>query len=38
LEFRRYRNVDPAQTGGSGDPLTPDEAEAWSAGDCPSFS
>jgi acyl-CoA dehydrogenase len=32
LEFRRYRNVDPAQTGGSGDPLTPDEAEAWSAG------
>jgi acyl-CoA dehydrogenase len=32
LEFRRYQNIDPAQTGGSGDPLTADEAEAWSAG------
>jgi len=32
LEFRRYQNVDSAQTGGSGDPLSIDEAEAWSAG------
>jgi alkylation response protein AidB-like acyl-CoA dehydrogenase len=32
LEFRRYQNIDPAQTGGSGDPLALDEAEAWSAG------
>jgi len=32
LELRRWRNVDPAQTGGDGRQLTLAEAEAWSAG------
>jgi acyl-CoA dehydrogenase len=32
LALRRHQNTDPAQTGGSGDPLTADEAEAWAAG------
>jgi acyl-CoA dehydrogenase len=32
LELRRYRNADPARTGGSGEALTSDESEAWAAG------
>jgi acyl-CoA dehydrogenase len=32
LELRRYRNTDPAQTGGDGAPLQPVESEAWSDG------
>jgi acyl-CoA dehydrogenase len=32
LELRRYRNTDPARSGGSGEPLTVDDSEAWSAG------
>ncbi len=32
LELRRYRNTDPALTGGSGEALQPDESEAWAAG------
>jgi alkylation response protein AidB-like acyl-CoA dehydrogenase len=32
LELRRYRNVDPARTGGSGEALACEEAEAWSVG------
>jgi acyl-CoA dehydrogenase len=32
LELRRHRNVDPARTGGSGEGLTLEEAEAWSEG------
>jgi acyl-CoA dehydrogenase len=32
LEFRRHHNVDPATTGGSAEPLGPDEAQAWSDG------
>lgn len=29
LELRRCRNTDPAQSGGSAEPLPPDEAAAW---------
>jgi len=32
LELRRYRNADPARTGGAGEALTADESESWSAG------
>jgi acyl-CoA dehydrogenase len=32
LELRRHRNVDPARTGGSGEGLVLEEAEAWSQG------
>ena len=32
LELRRYRNSDPAHTGGDGAPLQPGKSEAWSAG------
>jgi alkylation response protein AidB-like acyl-CoA dehydrogenase len=32
LEMRRYRNLDPARTGGSGDQLSREEADAWSQG------
>jgi acyl-CoA dehydrogenase len=32
LEMRRYRNVDPARTGGSGDQLSRKEADEWSEG------
>lgn len=32
LELRRYRNTDPARTGGSGEALAPDESETWAAG------
>lgn len=32
LELRRHRNVDPASTGGSGEGLALEEAEAWSKG------
>jgi acyl-CoA dehydrogenase len=32
LEVRRWRNTDPAHTGGSANPLPPDESEAWSDG------
>src|SRR6202453_3063167 len=36
LEMRRYRNVDPARTGGSGDQLSREEADAWAQGGlCP---
>ena len=31
LELRRYRNADPARTGGAGDALTSDESESWAA-------
>jgi acyl-CoA dehydrogenase len=32
LELRRRRNADPDRTGGSGEGLTLEEAEAWSNG------
>jgi alkylation response protein AidB-like acyl-CoA dehydrogenase len=32
LEIRRYQNTDPARSGGEGQPLSLDEAEAWSQG------
>jgi acyl-CoA dehydrogenase len=32
LEIRRYQNTDPVRTGGSADPLMPDESETWAAG------
>jgi acyl-CoA dehydrogenase len=32
LELRRHQNIDPARTGGGGDALSREEAEAWSAG------
>ncbi|MGO9423102.1 acyl-CoA dehydrogenase family protein [Roseiarcus sp.] len=32
LELRRYLNIDPARTGGGGEPLPLDESEAWSDG------
>jgi len=32
IELRRYQNTDPAQTGGSGDPLNAEEADVWAAG------
>ena len=32
LEVRRWRNADPARTGGDANPLRPDESEAWTAG------
>ena len=31
-EFRRYRNTDPSRSGGSGAPLSLDEAAAWAEG------
>ena len=32
LELKRYLNTDPARSGGSADPLAPDESETWSNG------
>ncbi|WP_281015840.1 acyl-CoA dehydrogenase family protein [Roseiarcus fermentans] len=32
LELRRYRNTDPSRSGGSGAPLSLDEAAAWAEG------
>jgi acyl-CoA dehydrogenase len=32
LEVRRWRNIDPARTGGGGDPLLLSEAESWADG------
>jgi acyl-CoA dehydrogenase len=32
LEVRRWRNADPARTGGDANPLRPDDSAAWSAG------
>ena len=32
LEIRRHRNADPVRSGGSGDVLSPADAEAWSKG------
>jgi alkylation response protein AidB-like acyl-CoA dehydrogenase len=32
LELRRYRNCDPARSGGSGEPLPLDDAAAWADG------
>ena len=32
LELRRYRNTDPARSGGSGEALAIDESEVWAAG------
>ncbi len=32
LELRRHRNIDPALTGGAGEPLTLEEAVAWTEG------
>jgi acyl-CoA dehydrogenase len=32
LEIRRHQNTDPARTGGGGDQLSREEAEAWSQG------
>jgi alkylation response protein AidB-like acyl-CoA dehydrogenase len=32
LELRRWLNTDPARTGGSGEPLSREEAEAWCEG------
>jgi acyl-CoA dehydrogenase len=32
LELRRWRNTDPARTGGDGAPLTLEQSEAWSGG------
>jgi acyl-CoA dehydrogenase len=32
LEVRRWRNADPARTGGDANPLRPEDSAAWSAG------
>jgi acyl-CoA dehydrogenase len=32
LELRRHLNTDPARSGGSGEPLSTDESEAWTEG------